>query len=69
MRYILFEKYPINGKRSYRGTVYRAERSTLPPIQKTNTHVKHHSLDINNDLFTDDWPIKERETLGVFNYI
>ena len=51
---ILLERQAINGRSFYRGTVYRAEESTLPLIKKTNKQVKYPVLDITNDLFTDD---------------
>ena len=43
---IVFVHQPIMGRSFYRGTIHRAEESTLTPIN-------YPRLDINNDLFTD----------------
>ena len=50
---ILFEHQSIMGRSFYRGTIHRAEESTLPPIKKTNKQINYPIIDINNDLFTD----------------
>ena len=41
------------GRSFYRGTIHRAEESTLPPIKKANKQINYPRLDIHNDLFTD----------------
>ena len=50
---IVFVHQPIMGRSFYRGTIHRAEESTLTPIKKANKPINYPRLDINNDLFTD----------------
>ena len=50
---IVFVHQSIMGRSFYRGTIHRAEESTLTPIKKANKPINYPRLDINNDLFTD----------------